>query len=334
MGGSPERKLIVKHTFLEIEEKAVGGEALRRRSLTDGAIVDNGDVWNTSSAGDGVQTSLEQSAQHVLHEEFLAASHTDSAARLTSGELSLQVAADSLIRMQCSKAQLAQENARLARENAQLRAMFDRSEPFSTQMPERQAARPSNSMPLPERLAAPPNNSMHRRPAGYPTATLSLSDSIPFSDAPSAPSTVGFTTVMLRNLPNQYKRDMLVDMLHAEGFAAKFNFVYLPIDFKTHAGLGYAFVDLTSPQEAERARRHFEGFSRWIVKSDKICSVSWSHPDQQGFATHVERYRNSPVMHVSVPDAWKPALLSGGERVAFPPPTRKIRVPRIRNIEA
>ena len=33
------------------------------------------------------------------------------------------------------------------------------------------------------------------------------------------------------------------------GFAGKYTFVYLPIDFKTHAGLGYAFVDLVSREE-------------------------------------------------------------------------------------
>lgn len=137
---------------------------------------------------------------------------------------------------------------------------------------------------------------------------------------------------MLRNLPNQYTREMLLELLNSQGFAGKFHFVYLPIDFKTHAALGYAFVDLTSPYEAERVRRHFEGFSRWAVTSEKICTVSWSHQDQQGCAVHVERYRNSPVLHQSVPEAWKPALFSNGMRVQFPPPTKKLRVPRIRDI--
>jgi len=141
-----------------------------------------------------------------------------------------------------------------------------------------------------------------------------------------------FTTLMLRNLPNLYTRDMLVEMLNREGFAQQFCFVYLPIDFKTHAGLGYAFVDLTTGAEANRMLQHFEGFSRWTMRSEKICSVSWSHPEQQGCNAHVQRYRNSPVMHDQVPDSWKPALFQAGLRVPFPKPTKRLRNPRIREL--
>jgi hypothetical protein len=135
---------------------------------------------------------------------------------------------------------------------------------------------------------------------------------------------------MLRNLPNRYTREMLLELLDQEGFSGRYNFVYLPIDFKTHCGLGYAFVDLTSPKDAITLRSHFEGFSRWAMQSDKVCTVSWSHPAQQGLAAHVDRYRNSPVMHSSVCDDWKPAVFMNGQRVPFPPPTRRLRVPNVR----
>jgi hypothetical protein len=138
------------------------------------------------------------------------------------------------------------------------------------------------------------------------------------------------TTVMLRNLPNRYTRSMLLTMLDEEGFEGKYDFVYLPIDFKTHSGLGYAFVDLNLPGDAEKLRRHFEGFSRWSLQSDKICTVSWSHPEQQGLNAHIKRYRNSPVMHGSVPDDWKPVLFVAGQQALFPPPTKKLRAPHVR----
>jgi hypothetical protein len=139
-----------------------------------------------------------------------------------------------------------------------------------------------------------------------------------------------FTTVMLRNLPNKYTREMLVDLLDVEGFRGLYTFVYVPIDFKTHAGLGYAFVDLVSPFHARRVHQQLEGFAQWGLPTDKVCSVSWSHPEQQGCAEHLERYRNSPVMHDSVPESWKPILFQAGRRVPFPRPTKKIRAPRIR----
>lgn len=136
-------------------------------------------------------------------------------------------------------------------------------------------------------------------------------------------------TLMLRNLPNNYTRVMLLSLLDSEGFSGQYDFVYLPIDFKSHASLGYAFVNLSTTQAAERCWKVFEGFNKWVVPSSKVCSVNWSTPFQ-GLDSHVERYRNSPVMHEHVPDEYKPMLLSDGNRLPFPPPTKKIRAPRIR----
>jgi hypothetical protein len=202
------------------------------------------------------------------------------------------------------------------------------------------AAAQSKAMPTPVNPAPKPVANIIRptivephssAPVQQFPATISLASCISDTSSVAGNPTDKFTTVMLRNVPNTYTRGMLVDMLNSEGFAGKFEFVYLPIDFKTHAGLGYAFVDCCSPQEAQKMRQHFEGFLRWAVKSEKICSVSWSHPEQQGIDSHIERYRNSPIMHESVNDEWKPALFSKGLRVPFPPPTTRLRAPRIRS---
>jgi hypothetical protein len=136
-------------------------------------------------------------------------------------------------------------------------------------------------------------------------------------------------TLMVRNLPNNYSRRMLLQLMDSEGFAGQYDFVYLPIDFKSHASLGYAFINLASEDAARRFRRHFNGFSRWALPSQKVCRVSWSLP-YQGLDAHIERYRNSPVMHEVVSDEFKPVLLNQGKRIAFPPPTKKIRAPRMR----
>jgi len=137
------------------------------------------------------------------------------------------------------------------------------------------------------------------------------------------------TTVMLRNLPAGYSRDMLVLLMNRYGFEACFDFVYIPINFRTQAMFGYAFVNFVDEPQAQRARQVFEGFTDWGVQTDKVCEVSWSDM-HQGLLAHVNRYRSSPVMHESVPDEYKPAVYSQGKRVAFPAPTKRIRVPRIR----
>lgn len=139
----------------------------------------------------------------------------------------------------------------------------------------------------------------------------------------------GRTTVMLRNLPNNYTRRMLLQLLDEEDFEGQYNFLYLPIDFGTAACLGYAFVNCISEVQAQRLIRSFQGFSAWRVRTRKLGRASWSDP-HQGLQANVERYRNSPVMHESVPQDFKPIVFKDGVPVPFPKPTKKVRAPRVR----
>mmetsp|Transcript_41204 Transcript_41204/g.123149 ORF Transcript_41204/g.123149 Transcript_41204/m.123149 type:complete len:97 (-) Transcript_41204:455-745(-) len=72
--------------------------------------------------------------------------------------------------------------------------------------------------------------------------------------------------------------------------------------------------------------RIFDGYKKWMFPSAKVAHVSWSVL-HQGLKAHIKRYRNSPLMHESVPDEYKPVLLSGGVRVSFPPPTKELAAP-------
>jgi len=138
------------------------------------------------------------------------------------------------------------------------------------------------------------------------------------------------TTIMLRNLPNDYNRDLLCELLDEEGFSGRYNFVYLPMDFQRWAGFGYAFVNMLDHEAALDAWNHLSGFSKWkVVGSNKVCEVCWGAP-LQGLVAHRERYRNSPVMHPEIPDHFKPALFEDGQRISFPAPTQRIRPPRTR----
>lgn len=139
------------------------------------------------------------------------------------------------------------------------------------------------------------------------------------------------TSVLLRDVPESYTRDMLVRLLEAEGFLGLFDFVYLPVDFKNRVNLSYAFVNMVSPAHALKLCEHFEGFSHWRVPSERVCTVGWCSP-QQGLEAHIERYRNSPVMHESVPEEWRPMLFSQGQVVPFPPPTTHVKAPKLRKL--
>ncbi|KAL8134132.1 hypothetical protein AgCh_009269 [Apium graveolens] len=76
------------------------------------------------------------------------------------------------------------------------------------------------------------------------------------------------TSVMMRNIPNQYSRDELMKFLDkcCAKYKLEYDFLYLPIDFRTQQNKGYAFINFTkSPyakifqQGKDELVRHFEG---------------------------------------------------------------------------
>jgi len=135
------------------------------------------------------------------------------------------------------------------------------------------------------------------------------------------------TTLMLRNLPSCFSRDDLLETLDSHGFSGDYDFVYFPIDFYSGAGLGYCFVNVISSERAMILMSSLQGFSAWRGSSShKVLDICWSQP-HQGLEMLIERYRNSRVMHSSVPDHYKPALFQDGVRVPFPRNTKRIRPP-------
>ncbi|CAL0304257.1 unnamed protein product [Lupinus luteus] len=100
------------------------------------------------------------------------------------------------------------------------------------------------------------------------------------------------TTVMIRNIPNKYTRDSLVDYLEKQcmlenhkaednesGGSGKdcivlaFDFVYLPIDFKSGLNKGYAFVNFTSPKGAWKFNMTASNMKWDLFQSHKIRKV-------------------------------------------------------------
>lgn len=198
-------------------------------------------------------------------------------------------------------------------------------QPMMWQLEEDCSAAGSTAFPSPSSSSSPPSPGR------------SGSESAQTAAAAQAAGALGEvrTTVMLRNLPGVISRDALMGMLESMGFGGQFDLVYIPVDFSSGAGLGYAFINMVAPEYVAHLWECFDGFSIWgefgiDCDDDKVCSVSWSDP-HQGLQAHVERYQNSPVMHPDVPDDWKPALFVQGIRVDFPSPTKKIKAPKVRS---
>jgi len=206
------------------------------------------------------------------------------------------------------------ETARMAQENALLRAhlqynVFGATTPFLASGPVVQF-----EAPLPGQWSSPHDKS------GQIDVSTKASDS---SDGEAQ------TTVLVRNIPNSYTRERFLVLLDGEGFKCQYDLVYLPIDFNSRSGYGYAFINFLSENFAQHFREHFQGFNEWGVFSEKTCD-SAAVATHQGLDANIQRYRNSPMMHDSVPDEFRPVVFEDGVRVPFPPPTRKLRVPQVR----
>jgi len=138
------------------------------------------------------------------------------------------------------------------------------------------------------------------------------------------------TALCVRNLPEGCTHKELHNILDGVGLAGLYNFVYIPFDFKRSALLRYGFVNFEQHEHAVKAIAILDGFADW--DSEKSCEVDWGSV-QQSLHENIERYRNSPLMHGSVPDEYKPVLFKGGVRIAFPAPTKAVKPMKIRKIQ-
>jgi hypothetical protein len=127
------------------------------------------------------------------------------------------------------------------------------------------------------------------------------------------------TTVMLRNIPNKYTKRMLLDQLNLRGYEGKYNFFYLPIDFRNRCNVGYAFINFLSSETAKVFKNHLDGYRLTGFNSQKICEVSFARV--QGLDANIMHYRNSPVNGVAIPE-YRPLLFADGKEIPFPLATK------------
>lgn len=135
------------------------------------------------------------------------------------------------------------------------------------------------------------------------------------------------TTAILRNTPSKLTRQKLANLLDGHGFAGCYDFLHVPADINTGVALGYAFVNMCSSEAAQRLCTRLQGCNAWGVASSRVCDVSWV-AGRHGLEACVQRYRNSHLMHESVPDGFKPAVFVHGKRVPFPRRKGPLRAPQ------
>ncbi|CAK9039283.1 unnamed protein product [Durusdinium trenchii] len=160
-----------------------------------------------------------------------------------------------------------------------------------------------------------------------PNAWESFEDFEGDTDRTQSPACEYQTTVMLKNLPECFTRARMLHILRREGFDCLFNFLYVPLCFQEKRSLCYAFVNFIDHSSAKRFCQTFHGFRAWGVPSESVGEVCFCER-HQGLEGIIRYYRNNSVMHSSVPDECKPILLLGTQRVPFPMPVKKIKLPK------
>jgi len=129
------------------------------------------------------------------------------------------------------------------------------------------------------------------------------------------------TTVMLRNIPNNYTRSMLLQKLSLK-FRGAFDFLYLPMDFESCCNMGYAFINFRNVETCERFMNDFDGVECRVClpgfNSAKVCRVT--HARVQGLEGNIRHLRNSTIMRdlARHPD-WQPLIFTeNGDPLPLP----------------
>ncbi|XP_057519008.1 protein MEI2-like 4 isoform X1 [Amaranthus tricolor] len=102
------------------------------------------------------------------------------------------------------------------------------------------------------------------------------------------------TTLMIKNIPNKYTSKMLLATID-EQHRGKYDFIYLPIDFKNKCNMGYAFINMIDPLQIVAFRQTFEGRKWEKFNSEKVASLAYARI--QGKAALIAHFQNSSLMN-------------------------------------
>mmetsp|Transcript_86572 Transcript_86572/g.225930 ORF Transcript_86572/g.225930 Transcript_86572/m.225930 type:complete len:437 (+) Transcript_86572:217-1527(+) len=115
------------------------------------------------------------------------------------------------------------------------------------------------------------------------------------------PSRRKVTTVMMRNLPNKYTQQMLLEELQMHGFnlQADFDFFYLPMDHSNAVNLGYCFINFVDTPVANAFAGCFMGKRMRRFNSSKTVVVMPA--SIQGYERNYGYYSSTRVAQAEDP---------------------------------
>jgi hypothetical protein len=124
------------------------------------------------------------------------------------------------------------------------------------------------------------------------------------------------TTLMVKNIPNRVTREDFAGEIMSKMPIGSFDFVYLPIDFKTRSGFGYAFINMTSDVNVDLFVANLH--KRRLACADGIYSkpLEVTVARVQGFTANINRLISSPVLFQADEDSHP--LIFNSNQVSIP----------------
>ena len=115
----------------------------------------------------------------------------------------------------------------------------------------------------------------------------------------------------MRNIPNKYQQQMLLDEINVS-HEGTYDFFYLPIDFKNKCNVGYCFINFLDPKHIVAFVKEFNGLRWKSFNSEKVCAITFARI--QGKGSMVSRFQNSSLLEKD--DEYRPLLFfsSGPDR--------------------
>jgi hypothetical protein len=102
------------------------------------------------------------------------------------------------------------------------------------------------------------------------------------------------TTLMIRHIPCKYSQRKLMKEINDAGYLGHYDFFYLPMDPRSRANRGFAFINLNTPENAKELYRAFDGKKLRFFNSEKVLAVVPA--DLQGFEANAAHYASSRVL--------------------------------------
>jgi len=102
------------------------------------------------------------------------------------------------------------------------------------------------------------------------------------------------TTLMIKNIPNKYTEKMILQQID-ECCKDGYDFFYLPIDFRNKCNVGYAFMNMKTPDDILPLYAHLNN-KKWArFNSEKVCVLTYGRI--QGFSALTSHFQRVSLRH-------------------------------------